>query len=89
MPRGDSATLPADQLPWRPIARNVIFNESRSARRRDRLTARVAAERSAADHQPAASWASDGGDDAGANAAAARGLTSSCRRSFAAITEYR
>jgi RNA polymerase sigma factor (sigma-70 family) len=64
---------PADQLPWLlAIARNVIFNESRSARRRDRLTARVAAERSAADDQPPASWASGGGDDAGANVAAAR-----------------
>jgi predicted RNA polymerase sigma factor len=65
-----------------------------------RLPDRAAAEDAAAetflvawrrfgDHQPAASWASDGGDDAGANAAAARGLTSSCRRSFPAITEYR
>lgn len=63
---------PADQLPWLlAIARNVIYNESRSARRRDRLTARVAAERTVIDHQPAAWWASTGGDDAGANAAMA------------------
>lgn len=49
----------------------MIYNESRSARRRDRLTARVAAERTVIDHQPAAWWASAGGDDAGANAAMA------------------
>src|ERR1700722_9916592 len=33
---------PSDQLPWLlAIARNVIYNVSRSARRRDRLAARV------------------------------------------------
>jgi RNA polymerase sigma-70 factor (ECF subfamily) len=46
---------PPDQLPWLlAIARNVIYNESRSARRRDRLAARVAAERGPIDQQPAA-----------------------------------
>jgi RNA polymerase sigma factor (sigma-70 family) len=48
--------LPADQLPWLlATARNVLLNEHRSSRRRDRLAARVAAE-------PAAS-ASDRGSD--------------------------
>jgi RNA polymerase sigma factor (sigma-70 family) len=48
--------LPADQLPWLlATVRNVLLNEHRSSRRRDRLAARVAAE-------PAAS-ASDRGSD--------------------------
>jgi RNA polymerase sigma factor (sigma-70 family) len=47
--------LPEDQLPWLlAIARNVLLNEHRSSRRRDRLAARVAAEPpgSASDRDP-------------------------------------
>jgi RNA polymerase sigma factor (sigma-70 family) len=64
---------PSDQLPWLlAIARNVIYNQSRSARRRDRLAARVAAERRVIDQQPEAGWIHERGDDSAANVAAAR-----------------
>ncbi len=64
---------PSDQLPWLlAIARNVTYNASRSARRRDRLAARVAAERSVIDQQPAAACLHERSDESAANAAAAR-----------------
>lgn len=59
---------PSDQLPWLlAIARNVIFNETRSVRRRDRLAARLAAERVVLGEQPAAG-SNEGSDDLAANA---------------------
>jgi RNA polymerase sigma factor (sigma-70 family) len=64
---------PSDELPWLlAIARNVIYNQSRAARRRDRLAARVAAERSVIDQQPEAASSYERGDDSAANIAAAR-----------------
>jgi RNA polymerase sigma-70 factor, ECF subfamily len=56
---------PADVLPWLlAIARNVIRNESRSARRRGRLAERVAAENLASDRRRASGPIYDSGDDA-------------------------
>ena len=58
---------PADLLPWLlAITRNVIRNESRSARRRDRLAAQVAAENAASDQPREPGSNSDPGDQAAA-----------------------
>jgi RNA polymerase sigma factor (sigma-70 family) len=64
---------PADVLPWLlAIARNVIRNESRSARRRGRLAERVAAESLATDRRLPSGPINDSGDDAPRDTAAVR-----------------
>jgi RNA polymerase sigma-70 factor (ECF subfamily) len=64
---------PSDLLPWLlAIARNVIRNESRSARRRDRLAACVAAERAVSGLQRSTEWTRERGDDSATAAAAVR-----------------
>jgi RNA polymerase sigma factor (sigma-70 family) len=51
---------PPDALPWLlAIARNVIFNQSRSDRRRQQLVVRVATDRTLADELPGASGTDD------------------------------
>jgi RNA polymerase sigma-70 factor, ECF subfamily len=61
---------PSDLLPWLlAIARNVIRSESRSARRRHRLAALVAAERVVGDVQRSTGWTHERGDDSATNTA--------------------
>jgi RNA polymerase sigma-70 factor, ECF subfamily len=65
---------PSDPLPWLlAIARNVIRNESRSVRRRDRLVAMVAAERAVSDVRRVAVSNHDGGDGSATDATVVRG----------------
>lgn len=64
---------PSEPLPWLlAIARNVIFNETRSVRRRDRMAARLAAERLVLGEQSAAGLNHEGSDDSAANARTVR-----------------
>jgi RNA polymerase sigma-70 factor (ECF subfamily) len=58
--------MPADELPWLlAIARNVILNEWRGGRRRERLLARIAAESPEAVEPDPVAAQSAGGDGAG------------------------
>ena len=81
--------MPADELPWLlAIARNVILNEWRGGRRRERLLARIAAESPGEAVEPEPVAVQSGGRDGAGGARAALAQLSERDREVLMLTAW-